>query len=437
MSDMSRAEGKAREQTLIEWKTNYWKDPAVAEIYSRLMLEDKGVTRLKNAMEVSLCREYVVGERILDIGAGTGRASLPLAREGFQVTAVDSSQAMLDQYRAQAGEVRVELRVGDARQLDLADGAFDTALGLNVLVHFPNWREILAEWRRVVRPGGRLVFDLYSQDHVDAVERTVGLPPDWSHQEKRFVNKVTGEVVDGSLIAYLNRVRAAELAAVADELGLAIVTVIPYGAVISGSDQNLWRLNTLADQHSWDRLLTWLKVDVRMLEFALFLEREVVGRLTTPVTDHFMVVLDNVADPARNATWLKWHRELSAALAFGIRHADLAGLIPAWDADWKARLNAHLDWPRNRVLFYLLWSCFWDFPDSLALEDFLDGRHLETLKLWHRHWQMDQATTSALRAFRDAPEFTGRFEYAGVDLRGGLEYELTREVLTSYFQAFG
>jgi hypothetical protein len=150
-----------------------------------------------------------------------------------------------------------------------------------------------------------------------------------------------------------------------------------------------------------------------------------------------MVVLENVADPARNAAWLMWHRELSAALACGIRHADLAALVPAFDADWKQRLNRHLDWPRNRVLFHLLWSCFWDHPDSLTLEDFLEPRHLEAMNLWRRHWQMDQATTSALRAFRDAPEFAGRLEYADIDLRGGLEYELTREVLTEYFRAFG
>ena len=64
---------------------------------------------------------------VLDVGTGTGRAALILARGGAQVTAVDASERMLPIARRRAEEQRVAVRflVGDAHALDFADRAFD------------------------------------------------------------------------------------------------------------------------------------------------------------------------------------------------------------------------------------------------------------------------------------------------------------------------
>src|SRR5438477_8315941 len=66
---------------------------------------------------------------ILDVGTGTGRAALMLARGGANVTAVDASEAMLEVARRRAERQRVSVRfmAGDAHALDFKDRAFDVA----------------------------------------------------------------------------------------------------------------------------------------------------------------------------------------------------------------------------------------------------------------------------------------------------------------------
>jgi ubiquinone/menaquinone biosynthesis C-methylase UbiE len=421
---------------LIEWKTNFWRDDRIAGVYDRLMQGDSGITPLKNQIETELLQTYVTGETVLDVGAGTGRGSLPLARAGITVTAIDSSQAMLDRYARDAEGLPLTCQVGDAANLAFADSTFDSLVSLNAMVHFPHWKTVLAEWARVVKPAGRLVFDLYSQDHYDSVNGVLDLSPLTDKQKENCVSYATGEVVSSEFMTYLNRVRTADIVAEANTLGLRVVDIVPYGINLFAVDNNLWRLSTLAEGGGWTRLQSWMGVDAQLDAFVLFIERSIVAKLSSRVTGAYMVVLEKRADTEGNAAWLQRDAALNAALGSQISPQALAGFDLGWDADWRAQLNAHLDWPRNRVLFYFLWSGFWDFPARLQLADFLDARHVEALEQWQRQWQLDQTTTHWLRAFIQAPEFADQFEWRGVNLRAGLEYELTRELLTDYFKAF-
>ena len=93
----------------------------------------------------------IPGRRILDVGTGTGRAALLLAREGARVTAVDASEEMLTVARTRAAEQGIEIAFarGDAHDLDFPDRAFDVVVSLRVLMHTPKWRICLAELCRV------------------------------------------------------------------------------------------------------------------------------------------------------------------------------------------------------------------------------------------------------------------------------------------------
>jgi ubiquinone/menaquinone biosynthesis C-methylase UbiE len=82
----------------------------------------------------------------------------------FSSAAVEFSPAMLEIARGRASAVgrQVDLRLGDAQALDLPDGAFDTVLCTLSLCAIPDERRAIAEMKRVLRPGGRLVL----VDHV-------------------------------------------------------------------------------------------------------------------------------------------------------------------------------------------------------------------------------------------------------------------------------
>lgn len=406
-------------QDLIGWKTNAWKDPAMVAWYHQRMLETSHTNSLKNEVEVALCRRYSQGLDLLDVGIGTGRGSLPLAREGFRVTGVDSSQAMLDQCARLATDLPVTLRQADLARLDFEADSFDTVLSLNVLVHFPHWRQVLAEWRRVVRPGGRIVFDIHSLDHELAAARALGLPE---------------PVLDLPAGGYTCRIRAAELVESADALGLAIVDVVPYAGVLAGGNPNHWVRQSLADGARYDRLMSCLSTDPRLYAFALFLEQEVFGALTPTATGRMMVVLEKRADEKLNASWLERCRAVDALLAeIPLTYVDAAALIPSWDEAWRARLNSHLDWPRNRVMLHFLLS---NHPGRVDLNGFLAPVHARTLSDWQRRYVLDLLTRRILRRFIDAPCFAEALDYKGVNLRAGLEYEYTREILTHYFKVF-
>lgn len=407
---------------LIAWKTKAWADPGMVAWYHQRMEEGQGNRLLKNRVEVDLMAQYASGKRLLDVGAGTGRASLPLAKAGYDVMAIDSSQAMLDQYRVNAEDTPVELKVGDVTALPCGDGEFDTVMSLNVMVHFPHWRDILKEWKRVVRPGGRIVFDVHSLDHF----RVTGQVKPHAFEDKK------NEGFEG----YSTRVGSDELVAAADELGLAVVSMVPYAGVLGCGNPNHWLAGSLASKSSWDRLLSWMSLDRRLFDFALFLEQQCFARLTPMTTSLMMVVLENRPDKAGNAAWLERRQSLDQALSRSISLSAMSELIPQWDTAWQEKLNAHLTWPRNRVMAYFLWSAFWDYPGTIDLASFLSPAHLVVLERWHEEWQMDALTTLLLRAMAGEPNFQALFTYRDVPLGNAFEYDLTREVLTHYFEAF-
>jgi SAM-dependent methyltransferase len=102
------------------------------------------------------------GERILDVGCGPGFVSAELLDEvgpDGTVVGIDGSPQMLAlaAQRCQ-GRDNVEFREGDATSLPVEDGTFDAALCVQVLEYVPDVAAALAELRRALRPGGRVVI---------------------------------------------------------------------------------------------------------------------------------------------------------------------------------------------------------------------------------------------------------------------------------------
>lgn len=104
------------------------------------------------------------GATLLDLGCNWGRWSIAAARKGYSVTGIDPSLGAVMAARRVARQLGLPVRyvVGDARYLPFAADRFDVAFSYSVLQHLSkaNVRTVLAEIRRVLRPGGRSLIQM-------------------------------------------------------------------------------------------------------------------------------------------------------------------------------------------------------------------------------------------------------------------------------------
>lgn len=148
-----------------------WRQELVIRGYSSRITVKKYASRepgLWRAEEILVRRYFPPASTILDIGCGTGRTSIPLARMGYGVTGIDISARMLAGARARARRDHLELdfRVMDAMRLDIPDEAFDSALfsynGIELLPGIDGKRRAFREVRRILKPGGHFVLSSHS-----------------------------------------------------------------------------------------------------------------------------------------------------------------------------------------------------------------------------------------------------------------------------------
>jgi ubiquinone/menaquinone biosynthesis C-methylase UbiE len=110
------------------------------------------------------------GGPVLELGAGTGRISIPLARAGYEVTALDLNQIMLDEMRAKlsaedaAVSARIETQLGDMSSFELGREYKLIIMpfrGFQHLLSPAEQRSCLERVARHLAPGGRFVFDAF------------------------------------------------------------------------------------------------------------------------------------------------------------------------------------------------------------------------------------------------------------------------------------
>src|SRR5262245_23935448 len=132
----------------------------------------------------SLCEAVDVsaGEKVLDVAAGNGNASLAAARRFADVLSTDYVPELLEQgmRRAAADGLNLRTEVADAENLPYADAAFDVVLSTYGVMFAPNQPKAAAELLRVVKPGGRIGLANWTPDgFIGELFRTVGrfVPP--------------------------------------------------------------------------------------------------------------------------------------------------------------------------------------------------------------------------------------------------------------------
>jgi SAM-dependent methyltransferase len=110
---------------------------------------------------------------VLEVGCGPGELAERIGRElDATVVAVDQSERMVELASARG----VDARVGDVQKLPFGDDSFDCAVAAWMLYHVPDVDRGLAELRRVLRPGGRLVAVTNHNDHLIELREAIGAP---------------------------------------------------------------------------------------------------------------------------------------------------------------------------------------------------------------------------------------------------------------------
>lgn len=131
----------------------------VADIYDETRALTPEVAQQVTTCLVRLSRA-TAETRFFEPGIGTGRIALPLVERGYDYTGVDISDAMMAKLRqkVEGKSHRLRLVNADVTNLPFDDNVFDVAIAPHILHLIPDWRQALAEIRRVLKLGGIFIY---------------------------------------------------------------------------------------------------------------------------------------------------------------------------------------------------------------------------------------------------------------------------------------
>jgi SAM-dependent methyltransferase len=153
------------------------------------------------------------GGPVVELGVGTGRIAIPIARTGIPVIGVDSSERMLAvaRERAEAEGVDLDLRFGDLRSPPV-EGRFPLVISpFRALLHMEtdaDRRAALRSIHRLLEPAGRFIFDVFTplpdgiaETHGRWLEREPGIfeHVEWDEDERTVIMRVRGEDAETAL----------------------------------------------------------------------------------------------------------------------------------------------------------------------------------------------------------------------------------------------
>lgn len=118
----------------------------------------RGYHGMLDDLEVEIVSPYARGRDVLELGCGTGLILERVAPMARSAKGIDLSEGMIGKAR----ERGLDVRVGSVTELPYEDASFDCVYSFKVLAHVPDIGKAIAEAKRVTRPGGAMVLELYN-----------------------------------------------------------------------------------------------------------------------------------------------------------------------------------------------------------------------------------------------------------------------------------
>lgn len=112
--------------------------------------------------------------RILEVGCGPGwfwRQNSIRIPGDWRLSLSDLSPGMVGEAKKHVAHLQTEFAVADVQALPFAANAFDAVIANHMLYHVPDRQQAIAEFKRVLAPGGRLYVSTIGEDHMQEIER--------------------------------------------------------------------------------------------------------------------------------------------------------------------------------------------------------------------------------------------------------------------------
>lgn len=115
------------------------------------------------------------GEKVLDVGCGTGSLSATLARVtgASKIVGIDPSKGFVEYARANVTDRRVSFDVGDAQELPYSDGSFDRCLALLIVNFIPDAPKAAREMRRITKSGGVVATTMWENSRANELTESL------------------------------------------------------------------------------------------------------------------------------------------------------------------------------------------------------------------------------------------------------------------------
>lgn len=216
----------AQQDEVTDFKSSAWKERSRVLSYVR-STHSGSPSSLSIRAYVDWIGELYPGERVLDVGAGTGALAVALAAHGFPVTALDISEEMLSQIPRKR---RIQRVVGDIFSPGLGiaseENRFPVMASRWVLPHFPNWPTILENMSGLLRADGSMFIDFPNPDHYR-------LAKSLSQNDESVHGYDFSEEADS--FSFYRAPRRSEIEDVASGMGLHVAEVRPASFLASNA----------------------------------------------------------------------------------------------------------------------------------------------------------------------------------------------------------